>query len=138
MSALLWKLLVMTFLGFAYLGMILPGVPTTVFLILATWAASKGWPEYYDKLINHPKYGQTLRHWREHGTISRKIKYIAIGMMIVSAIIMILSPAPLWVKCLSNGTMGIVAIWLWLRPEHLPKDEQKSNQAIQDSTPKQQ
>lgn len=121
MTALFWKALVLLFIGLAYVGTVVPGLPTTVFLILATWAASKGWPEYYEKLLNHPKYGATLRQWREHGVVTRKIKYIAIGMMLVSGTIMLFTPAPTWVKCLSNGTMFIVAIWLWLRPEHIPE-----------------
>lgn len=122
MPALFWKALVLIFMGLAYLGTIVPGLPTTVFLILALWASSKGWPEYYQKLLNHPKYGQTLRDWQEHGTVSRKIKYIAIGMMIISGLVMAFTPAPLWVKCLSNGIMFIVAIWLWLRPEQAKQD----------------
>lgn len=127
MTALFWKTLVIIFLGLAYLGTLIPGLPTTVFLILATWAASKGWPEYYEKLINHPKYGQTLRHWREHGVITRKVKYIAIGTMCISATIMCFTPAPFWVKCTSNGTMFLVAIWLWLRPEETPHDSHNSH-----------
>lgn len=123
MYAVFWKTLVILFLGLAYLGTVIPGLPTTVFLILATWAASKGWPEYYEKLLNHPKYGQTLRDWREHGTVSRKIKYIAIGMMLLSGVVMILTPVPIWLKCLSNGIMLIVAIWLWLRPEQAKSSE---------------
>lgn len=125
MTAVFWKALVFIFMGLAYLGTVVPGLPTTVFLILATWAASKGWPEYYEKLLHHPKYGQTLRDWREYGTISRRIKYIAIGMMLISSIVMLLTPTPLWVKCLSNSIMLIVGIWLWLRPEQ-PKIKHNS------------
>lgn len=120
MKTIFWKLLVVIFLGLAYLGTILPLLPTTIFLILATWAASKGWPEYYEKLLNHPKYGHILRNWREHGTVPRKIKYIAITMMLVSASLLFLLHTPLWVKVISLGSMSIVAIWLWLRPE--PKE----------------
>lgn len=124
MVSLFWKALVLIFLGLAYLGTLIPGLPTTIFLILATWAASKGWPKYYEKLINHPKYGQTLRQWRDYGIVTRKVKYIAIGTMCLSGAIMFLTPAPFWVKCTSNGTMLLVAIWLWLRPEEIPHDSQ--------------
>lgn len=127
MSTLLWKFLVLFFLVLAYVGMVVPGLPTTVFLILSSWAASKGWPEYYEKLINHPKYGKTLREWRDSGTVPRKVKYIAIGMMLCSGIVMLFTPAPIWVKCLSNGIMFVVGVWLWFRPELKALDHLEAN-----------
>lgn len=132
MNTLFWKFLVIFFIILAYLGTILPGFPTTVFLILATWAASKGWPEYYEKLINHPKYGKTLKDWRDSGTIPRKIKYIAICMMCVSGMIMCLTPFPLWLKIMSNSIMFLVAIWLWTRPEPAINPQHEQCPALND------
>lgn len=86
-------------------------------LILAAWAASKGWPQMDDWLLNHPKYGPTLRDWRAHGTVPRKAKWLASIMMLISGIIMLFTTAPLAVKAFTNITMLIVAIWLWRRPE---------------------
>lgn len=117
MKTLFWRMLVIIFLVLAIIGAILPGVPTTVFLILAAWAASKGWPQVDAWLLNHPKYGPTLRNWREHGTVPRKAKYWASGMMLLSGIIMLFTKAPLFVKVFTDVTMLIVAIWLWQRPE---------------------
>src|SRR5574343_519241 len=117
MKTLCWRMLVILFLVLEIIGAILPGVPTTVFLILAAWAASKGWPQGHAWLLKHPKYGPTLRNWREHGTVPRKAKYWASGMMLLSGIIMLFTKAPLLVKLFTDVTMLIVAIWLWQRPE---------------------
>lgn len=117
MRILFWRSLVVIFIVLGFIGAILPGMPTTVFLILAAWAASKGWPQMDAWLLNHPKYGATLRNWREHGTVPRKAKYWATGMMLISAILMLLTNAPLLVKIFTNLTMLTVAIWLWFRPE---------------------
>lgn len=117
MKTLFWRMLVIIFLVLAIIGAILPGVPTTVFLILAAWAASKGWPQVDAWLLKHPKYGPILRNWREHGTVPRKAKYWASGMMLLSGIIMLFTKAPLLVKLFTDVTMLIVAIWLWQRPE---------------------
>ena len=75
-------------------------MPTTVFLILAAWAASKGWPQMDAWLLNHPKYGPTLRDWRANGTVPRKAKWIATIMMTASGILMLFTSAPFWVKVL--------------------------------------
>ena len=117
MKTLFWRSLVVIFITLGIIGAILPGMPTTVFLILAAWAASKGWPQMDAWLLNHSKYGPTLRNWRENGTVSRKAKWIASIMMLFSGILMLFTNAPFWVKIFTDVTMLIVAIWLWLRPE---------------------
>ena len=117
MKLLFWRSLVVLFLVLGFIGALLPGMPTTVFLILAAWAASKGWPEVDAWLLNHPKYGVTLRAWRANGTVPRQAKWFASIMMLISAILMLLTNAPLFVKIGTDVTMLIVAIWLWLRPE---------------------
>jgi uncharacterized membrane protein YbaN (DUF454 family) len=117
MKVLFWRSLVVLFVILGFIGAVLPGMPTTVFLILAAWAASKGWPQMDDWLLNHPKYGPTLRDWRAHGTVPRKAKWFASIMMLMSATIMLFTTAPLAVKAFTNITMLIVAIWLWRRPE---------------------
>ncbi|MGZ7881672.1 YbaN family protein [Acinetobacter soli] len=119
MKTLFWRTLVVIFIILGIIGAILPGMPTTVFLILAAWAASKGWPEMDAWLLNHPKYGPTLRDWRAHGTVPRKAKWIASIMMLISGILMLFTNAPLWVKIFTDSIMLIVAIWLWLRPDPL-------------------
>ena len=42
MKILFWRSLVIVFVVLGFIGAVLPGMPTTVFLILAAWAASKG------------------------------------------------------------------------------------------------
>lgn len=117
MKTLFWRGLVILFVLLGFIGALLPGMPTTVFLILAAWAASKGWPQMDAWLLNHPKYGSTLRAWRENGTVPRKAKWFASSMMLLSGIVMLFTNAPIAVKIFTDLTMLIVAIWLWRRPE---------------------
>lgn len=123
MKTLFWRSLVVIFITLGIICAILPGMPTTVFLILAAWAASKGWPQMDAWLINHPKYGATLRNWREYGTVPRKAKWIASIMMLISGILMLFTNAPILVKVFTDVTMLIVAIWLWSRPEPDSKND---------------
>lgn len=120
MRTLFWRSLVVIFVILGFIGALLPGMPTTVFLILAAWAASKGWPQVDQWLLNHPKYGHTIRAWRENGTVPRKAKWWASVMMLVSGVLMLLTNAPLGVKIFTDLTMLCVAIWLWTRPEPQP------------------
>ncbi|TCM65815.1 hypothetical protein EC844_11461 [Acinetobacter calcoaceticus] len=130
MKILFWRSLVIIFIILGFIGALLPGMPTTVFLILAAWAASKGWPQMDAWLLNHPKYGQTLRNWREKGTVPRKAKWFASIMMLISAVIMLFTSAPFWVKVFTNLSMLLVSIWLWLRPE--PQQLNRSTTSIEE------
>ena len=89
-------------------------MPTTVFLILAAWAASKGWPQMDAWLLNHPKYGPTLRDWRANGTVPRKAKVDCNHYDDRKWY----SDAVYFGAVLGQGftdtTMLVVAIWLWL------------------------
>lgn len=135
MKTLFWRSLVVIFVILGFIGALLPGMPTTVFLILAAWAASKGWPQMDAWLLNHPKYGPTLRAWRENGTVPRKAKWFASVMMLISAILMLFTNAPLLVKVFTNLTMLAVSIWLWKRPEPLKEiiqiDQSKTTTSVQ-------
>lgn len=117
MRVLFWRAVVIFFLILAFIGALLPGMPTTVFLILAAWAASKGWPALDNWLVNHPKYGHLIRDWRAHGTIPRKAKVIASVMMLISGILMLFTKAPSLVKVFTDTVMLLVCIWMWSRPE---------------------
>ncbi|XID75269.1 YbaN family protein [Alkanindiges sp. WGS2144] len=117
MRILFWRGLVIIFLVLAFIGALLPGMPTTVFLILAAWAASKGWPALDLWLTNHPKYGKLIVEWRTNRTIPRRAKVIASLMMLGSGVLMLFTPAPFWVKVFTDGVMLSVAVWMWTRPE---------------------
>ena len=125
MQSLLWRSLVVIFVILGFIGALLPGMPTTVFLILAAWASSRGWPQMDNWLLNHPKYGSTLRDWRANGTVPRKAKWLATIMMSISAVIMLFTTAPVAVKVFTNTTMLVVCIWLWLRPEPQPPSKEE-------------
>ena len=125
MQRLLWRSLVVIFVILGFIGALLPGMPTTVFLILAAWASSRGWPQMDNWLLNHPKYGSTLRDWRANGTVPRKAKWLATIMMSISAVLMLFTTAPVAVKVFTNTTMLVVCIWLWLRPEPQPPTKEE-------------
>lgn len=114
---LLWRALALLALALAAIGAVLPGLPTVPFLLVAAWAGGKGWPALEAKLLNHPRYGPTLRRWRERGAISRKAKWAATLMMSASALVIVFTAAPIHAKVGVPLLMAAVAIWMWRRPE---------------------
>lgn len=114
---LFWRLLTLVFVGIGIVGIIVPGLPTVVFLLLAAWASSHGWPELEQRLLAHPEYGLVIRQWREEGKVPRRAKWLASGMMLCSAVAMQFIPAHFLIRVLLPAFLLAVAAWLWSRPE---------------------
>ena len=66
------------------IGGVVPGLPTTVFLIIAVWAFSKSSERFQRWLWNHPRFGPPLRIWHQHRVIPLKAKVMAAAMMTAS------------------------------------------------------
>ncbi len=84
------------FAGLGLVGVFIPGLPTTPFLLIALWAFSKSSRRFHDWLYNHPRFGPPLREWHQEGVISVKTKILAITTMTASLLIIILFVADNW------------------------------------------
>ncbi len=80
-----YLLLGFLFVTLGYIGVVVPGMPTTIFMIMAVWAFKRSSPRFEQWLLNHRVFGPTLRDWDEHKAITLRTKYIAIGTMIAFA-----------------------------------------------------
>ena len=106
---------VMTVLG--VIGYLTPGLPGTIFLILAAGCFTRSSPKLENWLLNHPKLGPSVVAWRENGAIPRKIKYIAIGSMTVSFVIVLLVHLPMVWTIGVAVVLVLSALFVATRPE---------------------
>ena len=82
----LWKVIGVFCVGLAVLGAILPILPTTVFLIMATACFAKSSPRMQDKLLNNKMFGPLIHDWQQHRSMPRKAKRIALLTIILSVV----------------------------------------------------
>ena len=102
--------------GFAAVGVVIPGIPTTIFLLIALWAFSKSSERLRSWLYNHPIFGVFLQNWKQHGVIPRKAKISAISVMFISWVILFLLSTK-WIIWGSAGlVMLCVAAFITTRP----------------------
>ena len=115
-----WLLFVFAVLCLALgvIGVIVPGLPSTVFVLMAAWAAARSSPRLYRWLWFHPLFGSMLRNWANGGRVSRHAKWSASVLMALCAIILLVIDTPRWAAYSGCGFMACVLTWLWLRPAH--------------------
>ena len=78
----LYIILGLLFVGIGCLGVLIPGLPTTIFIIIASWFFSKSSKRLDAWLYNHKIFGHLLRNWKMYGAISRNSKIYATCIII--------------------------------------------------------
>lgn len=104
-------------IALAFIGVWVPGMPTTVFVLMAAWAAMRSSPRLHGWLESHGIFGPLLRNWRLHRAVSRRAKWVAALTMGFCSILCFATAPRVWMAWLGTAIMAIVATWLWLRPE---------------------
>lgn len=120
-TPLRWLLLVFAVLNLitGIIGIFLPGLPTTVFILIAAWAAARSSPRLHAWLWRHRLFGPMLRNWADGGRVSRRAKWSATLVMALCSVILAVVEVPDWARYFAWTSMACVLTWLWLRPEPL-------------------
>ena len=83
LAKLMWVSLGSLFVGLGAIGVIVPGLPTTPFLILAAACYIRSSQRLYDWLISNKRFGPYLKDYREGKGIPKKAKRLAVVMIVV-------------------------------------------------------
>jgi uncharacterized protein len=104
------------FVGLAFLGVVIPGLPTFPFLLLAAWAASRGSRRLHDWLYQHPRFGPSLVRWRDHRAIDRRSKAAAVALFVISWVILFFVHGDMRILLPLALLFTVVAVFLLTRP----------------------
>lgn len=113
----LWAALAWISLILGIIGALLPVMPTVPFILLSAFAAARGSDRLRRWLLAHPKFGQAILDWEQHGTVTRRVKWISTLMMTASTVGMFFTAPKLWIPVVAGSIMAATAVWLWRRPE---------------------
>jgi uncharacterized membrane protein YbaN (DUF454 family) len=118
LAPMLWKLLGMLCVAIGIINAFIPLLPTTVFLLIGVWAYGKGDPALRESLLNHPRYGASLRRWVEYRQISRRGKLAACIGIVCSASVTAYTIGP---KPMTGAILvGLLALCIYLATRQEP------------------
>ncbi|MBB3190865.1 YbaN family protein [Halomonas cerina] len=99
------------------IGAFLPLLPTTCFMLLAVWAASRGSPRFAGWIRRHPRFGPAVLAWEDERAIPRHAKWLASAMLVVSMLVLALTVSLWWLKLSLIAGLCLVGGWILTRPE---------------------
>lgn len=118
----LWVRLVFAGLGTLFLlvgivGVFVPVLPTTPFLLLATACYARSSRRFYNWLMNHRTFGSLIVEWRTYRSIPWRVKLVAVSTLVVtfgSSIIFFVRDGRLQLALTVFGVS--MAVWLYRVP----------------------
>lgn len=116
MRALYWSAGTLC-VGLGILGLFLPVLPTTPFMLAAAACYARASRRFYLWLVHHRVFGPTVQEWRRHRSIRYRTKLWAIALMsatLAASIWFFVRPA--WLQ-LALAAFGVgMAVWLYRIP----------------------
>ncbi len=116
----LWVGLGTLCLGLGLVGLLLPVMPTTVFVLLAAYCYARSSPRLYDRLLRHPRFGPTIRRWQAQRAMPRWAKRVALTALLGGTAVGMLTVPSSWARAaLALAAALLIAVLLRI-PSYAP------------------
>ncbi|OSN04113.1 hypothetical protein AU510_12685 [Lonsdalea britannica] len=100
----------------ATLGVVLPLLPTTPFLLLAAWCFARSSPRFHYWLLHRSWFGGYLRHWQQHRALPPGVKVKAVVVIVATFAVSIWMVHIPWVRGVLLAIMACLLIFMWRLP----------------------
>jgi uncharacterized membrane protein YbaN (DUF454 family) len=98
-------------------GLFLPVLPTTPFMLLAAACYARASKRFYYWLLSNRTFGPMIYEWRKHRSIPYRTKLGAIGLMLATlAISIVFFVEPPWLKAVLAAMGLALAAWMYRLP----------------------
>ena len=108
--------------GLGFVGVFVPGIPTTIFLIIALWAFTKSSKKLRNWLLNHKRFGPILNNWQQHKVVPRRAKILMVVLMSLASILFYYSLQNLYLTIGLVIILVLVAIYVISLPSKIPEN----------------
>ena len=116
LAKFLWILLGLLSLGLGYLGVFVPGLPTTVFVLIALYAFTRSSRRLHTWLRSLPVFSQAVEQADKYlatGTISKRVKIIAQGCAWTSFLFVLFTTGLGWPLLLVGLAALACSLFMW-------------------------
>ena len=111
-----WLTAGLTAVAIGAVGVVLPLLPTTPFLLIAAFAFARSSARLNSWLREHRSFGPLIDNWHRDGSIDRRAKRASIIVIVVTPVITWLFAAPLWIIACQIVVLSAAAIFILTRP----------------------
>ena len=112
----IWLLVGLTALAIGAVGVVMPLLPTTPFLLVAAFAFARSSERMNSWLREHQVFGPLIDNWHRDGSIDPKTKQTAITVIIATPVVTWLLDVPFWVIACQIVILSAAAIFILTRP----------------------
>jgi uncharacterized membrane protein YbaN (DUF454 family) len=112
----LWVCVGSVSLALGAVGVILPLLPTTPFVLLAAFAFARSAPRLRAWLTGNRVFGPIIIDWEAHGVIAPRYKMMACTVMIAVLLAAVLGGLAWWLIAIQAICMGGAAAYVLSRP----------------------
>ena len=112
-----WLVVGLVALALGAIGIALPLLPTTPFILVAAVAFARSSKRLHFWLVNHRVFGSLIDNWQQHGAISRRTKVISVVTMAALPVISVAMAAPALVVVVQVAVLAGAALFVLTRPD---------------------
>ena len=112
-----WLSLGLFSLSMGMIGVVVPLLPTTPFILLAAYCFARSSKRLHDWLLNHRHFGPLIENWREHRAIRRSAKVVSTVSIVAIVAISMLFGVKTWILVTQLVVLSGVLVIIWTRPE---------------------
>jgi len=115
---IIWLLSGLICLGLGGIGVVLPMLPTTPFLLLAAFCFARSSERLHHWLLTHRTFGPLIVDWQERGAIHLKAKRVATLSIVAVLILSLLIGWPTHILIIQGVALSLVLLFIWTRPNY--------------------
>jgi len=98
------------------LGIVLPLLPTTPFVLLAAWCFARSSPRFHHWLLWKSPFGRFIRHWQQHRAMPPGAKGRAMLLILITFSVSLYLVNLLWVRILLGAMLCLLLLFMWRIP----------------------
>ena len=101
----------------AIIGIVLPGLPTTPFVLLSAFLFAKSSKKLHDWLLNNKVFGPRIKEYNRKKGVTRRGKVgiiLFMTVMVTFSAFIVIKYLPLRIVVLSLGLIGVIVVWFFV------------------------